>query len=249
MSTPSLKGSGTPEDVWWGPGGLHTVPARDPAAVRPAGRVVVVAPHPDDEVLGVGGTLAVWAAAGSTVLVVAVTDGEASHPDSPTLTRAELAERRARERATALHALGLGPDAPVQRLHLPDGAVAPADVAAGLDGVLRDGDTVVVPIAGDGHPDHDVAATGGGLAAERAGLACWRYPVWLWHWARPGEVSFDGARRLRLPVDARRAKAAAVECFTTQIAPLSADPRDAAVLSPAVLARFRRDAEILWGPR
>ena len=64
MSTPSLKGTGTPEDAWWGPGGLDEVPARDPAAVRPPGRVVVVAPHPDDEVLGVGGTLAVESAPG-----------------------------------------------------------------------------------------------------------------------------------------------------------------------------------------
>ena len=83
MSAPSLKGDGTPEDVWWAPGGLDTIPARDPAVVRPPGRVVVVAPHPDDEVLGVGGTLAAWAPV--EVLVVAVTDGEGSHPGSPCL--------------------------------------------------------------------------------------------------------------------------------------------------------------------
>jgi hypothetical protein len=62
-------------------------------------------------------------------------------------------------------------------------------------------------------------------------------------------VSFDGARRLRLPRTAVHAKAAAIGHFTTQIAPLSDDPRDAAVLSAPVLARFRRDTEIVWGPR
>jgi LmbE family N-acetylglucosaminyl deacetylase len=247
VSTPSLKGSGTPEDEWWGPGGLDAVPVRDPAAVRPPGRVIVVAPHPDDEVLGVGGSLAVWAAEGSEVLVVAVTDGEGSHPGSPTLAPAELADRRAEERRRALVVLGV--DAAVHRLGLPDGGVVARDVSAGLAGLLRAGDTVVVPVDGDGHPDHDATAAGGHAAALRAGVACWRYPVWLWHWARPGEVSFEGARRLRLPGTALRAKGAAIACFTTQVAPLSDDLRDAPVLPAAVLARFRRDTEILWGPR
>ncbi|CAA9258849.1 MAG: hypothetical protein AVDCRST_MAG54-2377 [uncultured Actinomycetospora sp.] len=71
----------------------------------------------------------------------------------------------------------------------------------------------------------------------------------MWHWARPGAVSFDGARRLLLPAGAVRAKATAIACFTTQIAPLSPDPRDAVILAEPVLARFRRDAEIVWGPR
>ncbi|MFC5139622.1 PIG-L deacetylase family protein [Actinomycetospora rhizophila] len=247
MSTPSLKGTGTPEDAWWGPGGLDEVPARDPAAVRPPGRVVVVAPHPDDEVLGVGGTLAVWAAAGTEVAVVAVSDGEGSHPGSPTLTPAVLADRRAEERRAALAALGI--EAAVARLRLPDAAVTADDVADGVAAVLRPGDTVIAPVTGDGHPDHDATALGAGTAAARAGVACWRYPVWLWHWARPGDVSFDGARRLRLPGTAVNAKAAAIAHFTTQIAPLSDDPRDAAVLPAPVLARFRRDTEIVWGPR
>ncbi|GAA4875293.1 PIG-L deacetylase family protein [Actinomycetospora straminea] len=246
MTGPSLKGRGTPEDVWWGPGGLGTVPVRDPLAVRPPGRVVVVAPHPDDEVLGVGGSLAVWAAHGTPVLVVAVTDGEGSHPDSPTLAPAELAERRAEERRAALEVLGI--EAVVDRLRLRDAAVAADDVAERLLAVLDPGDTVLVPVAGDGHPDHDATADGGAAAAARVGAACWRYPVWLWHWARPGEVALEGARRLPLPGTAVGAKGAAIDRFTTQVAPLSDDPRDAVVLSPEVLARFRRDVEIVWGP-
>jgi LmbE family N-acetylglucosaminyl deacetylase len=248
VSAPSLRGDGTSEDVWWGPGGLDAVPGADPAAVRPPGRVVVVAPHPDDEVLGAGGTLAVWATAGSEVTVVAVTDGEGSHPGSPTLTPAQLAARRAVEREHALAALGLG--APVvPRLGLPDAGVRADDVAHGLAPLLRAGDTVLVPVTGDGHPDHDATADGGARAAAEAGAIRWRYPVWLWHWARPGAVSFDGARRLLLPDTAVRAKAAAIACFTTQIAPLSPDPRDAVILAEPVLARFRRHAEIVWGIR
>ncbi|WP_234009984.1 PIG-L family deacetylase, partial [Streptomyces sp. SA3_actF] len=54
--------------------------AQLPEAVLPQGPVVVVAAHPDDEVLGAGGALALLAAAGNPLTVVTVTDGEGSHP-------------------------------------------------------------------------------------------------------------------------------------------------------------------------
>src|SRR5687767_6864064 len=41
-------------------------------------RVMVVAPHPDDETLGCGGTIAKHAAAGDQVEVLIITDGGAS---------------------------------------------------------------------------------------------------------------------------------------------------------------------------
>lgn len=81
-----IEGDGTPETAWraWPP--LAALPRLDPAGVR---RALVVAPHPDDEVLGPGGTLAVLAAGGTAVAVLALTDGEASHPASDA-DRAEL---------------------------------------------------------------------------------------------------------------------------------------------------------------
>ena len=63
---------------------------------------LVLAAHPDDEVLGVGGTMALLAAAGARLRLVSVTDGEASHPGHP--DPAALAARRAAETAAALRA-------------------------------------------------------------------------------------------------------------------------------------------------
>lgn len=48
-------------------------------------------PHPDDEVLGFGGALALLAGQGARLRIVADTDGEASHPHSPTLSPARRA--------------------------------------------------------------------------------------------------------------------------------------------------------------
>src|SRR5215831_18965255 len=57
-------------------------------------RVLVVAPHPDDEVLGCGGTMARHAAAGDEVHVVVVTRGhpEVFSAESVQQVRAEMGE-------------------------------------------------------------------------------------------------------------------------------------------------------------
>jgi len=60
-------------------------------------RVLVLAAHPDDEVLGMGGTIAVHADRGDDVRVVVVTDGSSTqYPDDP--------ETRARKEQEALAA-------------------------------------------------------------------------------------------------------------------------------------------------
>jgi LmbE family N-acetylglucosaminyl deacetylase len=245
-----LTGPGTTEQRWRSSGLLAALPHHAPEELRPAGRVVVVAPHPDDETLGAGGTLAAWAAAGDLpVTVLAVTDGEGSHPGSPTLGPEELAERRHEERRRALAALGL-PDAAIVRAGLPDGGVAGhrGVLADLLDDVLRPGDTLLAPVPGDGHPDHDAVAEVADDAAARRGVARWHYAVWLWHWAEPDHpaVGREGAVAVPLPEAAQRAKRDAVACFTTQVEPLSDDPRDAAILPPEVLARLLREVEVLW---
>ena len=100
-STP-LQGTGTQEQAWLRCQWLWQHPAIS-AATLLAGheRVVVVAPHPDDEILGCGGLLGHAAGQGMQVRVVAVTDGEACYPHERWWTperlrsarRAELAQR------------------------------------------------------------------------------------------------------------------------------------------------------------
>ena len=94
---------------------------------------VILAAHPDDEVLGAGGVVCLLAAAGSRLRLIAVTDGEASHPGHG--DPAALARRRAQERAAALRELGAA-DAEVVRLGLPDsGAGRPgSEIAAAVRG-------------------------------------------------------------------------------------------------------------------
>jgi N-acetylglucosamine malate deacetylase 1 len=76
-------------------------------------RVLVFAAHPDDEVLGMGGTIALHAQGGDEVRVVCVTDGSSTqYPDD-----AETRERKSGEAVAAANVLGI---AEYVHLDLPD---------------------------------------------------------------------------------------------------------------------------------
>ncbi len=238
-----IAGTGTPESAWQPYLRSLTLPA---LAVTPApSRAVVVAPHPDDEVLGVGGLLAVLAAAGTQVDLLAVTDGEASHPGG-SVPPPELARRRRAETCAALDALAV--PARVRHLHLPDGGrdALTEPVAEAL--ALRPGDWLLGPWIADGHPDHEAVGRACVRAAERDGARLLGYPVWTWHWAAPGDprVPWATAVQVTWPPEVSVRKAAAIAAFGTQIAPLGQAPADAPVLPPNVLDRFARPYEVLF---
>ena len=75
-----IEGCGTPDEEWQAWPGLAELPPVSARQLVPgSARAVVVAPHPDDEILACGGLLQLLAQQGSEVLLVAVTDGDASH--------------------------------------------------------------------------------------------------------------------------------------------------------------------------
>ncbi|MGK5684229.1 PIG-L deacetylase family protein [Actinoplanes sp. URMC 104] len=239
MVTP-IAGHGTAEQLWqaWpAPAGWPALPLTD------AGTPLVVAPHPDDEILGVAGLIATL---GSAELV-AVTDGEASHPGSTVHTPDELAAIRRAETAEALRRLGVG-DATVHRLGQPDGKVDEDGLAEALTGLLSPGRWCLATWRDDGHPDHEAVGRAAARACEATGAVLLEYPIWTWHWAAPDDprVPWHRAHRIDLAPGARAAKDAAVAAFPSQIAPLGPDPADAAILPPHVLARFARPFEVVF---
>jgi len=246
VSYDDLDGLGTPEAGWQAWPGLAALPAVDPLAlVRAGSRLVVAAPHPDDEVLAAGGLLALLAAAGREIAVVAVTDGTASHPRSTRWTPAALAAARPLETAEALGRLGLA-GVTVTRLGLPDGGVRDEAVAEALVGLLRPSDVLLATWRFDAHPDHEAVGRAAARAAVSAGVGLLEVPVWAWHWATPGDPRVPWARALRvqLPPDVLRRKRFAVQAYASQLGHDDALPLGA-VLPPEVLARLLRPAEVL----
>ncbi|HEY0869329.1 MAG TPA: PIG-L family deacetylase [Acidothermaceae bacterium] len=120
----------------------------------PGSRVLCVAPHPDDELLGCGGTLAKHRAAGHDVHVVFVTSGEGSAGAHG--TRQSAVEQRETEAARAMQ-VAL-PEATSQFLRLRDGCLTDQRVALelALDDVIAasGADLVYAPHPGERHGDH-----------------------------------------------------------------------------------------------
>ena len=111
--------------------------------------IVVVGPHPDDQELGMGGTIARLADAGHDVLLLDMTDGEPTPYGDP--------ETRAVEAARAAEILGVKR----RQLPLPNRAVQHTIEARHLvAGVLREhrAQMIFTPSMPDAHPDH-VATT------------------------------------------------------------------------------------------
>ena len=202
---------------------------------------VILAAHPDDEVLGAGGIICLLAAAGARLRLIAVSDGEASHPGCRDV--AALARRRAQERAAALRKLGAA-DAEVVRLGLPDtGLAAREDEVASAVGDLTGGFAAcLAPWEGDIHADHEAV----GRAARQAGSPSYHYPVWMWHWARPADPRVPWRHAVRVPFSPAMAdrKGMAISCFSSQ---LESRPHGAGPVLPAgFVSHFTRDYELLF---
>jgi LmbE family N-acetylglucosaminyl deacetylase len=68
--------------------------------------LVVISPHPDDDVLGAGGVMIEAAEKGRAVFSVTVTDGRGSPRKGPAISDEEMAERRQKESMAALKVVG-----------------------------------------------------------------------------------------------------------------------------------------------
>lgn len=207
---------------------------------EPGEHVLVVAPHPDDEVIAAAGLLVWLSQIGSRASVMAVTDGEASHCRSTVVTPDELRQRRAQERAAAMSFLGL--PVAIERLGLPDGGVAGHEEALTTTLVERSdrSTTIVAPWRHDGHVDHDAVGRAAMAAARRTGAALWEVPIWA---KVRAPASFRAAgphpsSRLVLSAALAARKRDALGCHTSQLQPLGPSPLDGPVVHPHEVDAF-----------
>lgn len=244
----AIRDGGTPDAVWlpW----LARQPIR-PAALHtlcPAGsRLVVIAPHPDDEILACGGLIASAIRQGIAVQVIAVTDGEASHGTDDRTRCAQLGARRVQESHDGLAALGVLACC-VYRLGIADGAVSthvPA-LAERLLPLLGANDVLITTWMLDGHPDHEATGAAAAQASKAVGCRFLQAPVWMWHWSEPGDtrVPWPELIAFHLPAESLALKRSALLKHQSQL-----EDRDGSagpVLVPSIVERAARPAEYFF---
>lgn len=141
-----------------------------------ADRVLVLVPHPDDETLSCGGTIALLSEHGARVELLAASDGEATIGSA--LDVAETGRRRRAELDAAAGVLG----ATVTGASLPDGHLGAhrAELATAIGDALHRlrPQLVLAPWLGDGHRDHRAVAFALADCAPGADVEVWGYETW-----------------------------------------------------------------------
>ncbi len=183
-------------------------------AETPTVEYLVVAPHPDDAELGMGGTIAKLLAAGRTVGVVDLTSGEPTPYGDPETRRAETAAATKLLGLTHRENLGL-----VNREL--EATLAARVLLAEAYRCLRP-HTVFIPYWRDSHPDH-LAATQLAVQARFHAKLTKTEMAGEPHW--PARLLFYYCTHLRTHEDVQfildvsatfEMKAAAVRCYQSQ---------------------------------
>ena len=94
-------------------------------------------------------------------------------------------------------------------------------------------------------PDHEAVGRAAAAAAARTGAVLVEYPVWMWHWATPGDaaVPWDRARAVPLSRAAIDRKQRAAQCYRSQFDTVGAG---GPVLPPFVLRRLLAVGEVVF---
>jgi LmbE family N-acetylglucosaminyl deacetylase len=219
--------------------------------VKPAvfsGVSVVIAPHPDDESLGCGGTIATLKKSGKKVFIVFVSDGSMSHPSSKKYPAPQLKQLRKVEALAAAAILGIA-ETDCFFMMLKDDAVPNAadkeftDAAAQLHLIIEKlkPQNIFLPYKNDPHKDHQACWQIALHAILNAGYTIRLYYYFIWFWER-GNMQDKALQNLQwIKVDVSEVlylKKNAIAAHISQTSELIDDDANGFTLSPAMIAYF-----------
>jgi LmbE family N-acetylglucosaminyl deacetylase len=238
---------------------IEALPFRDINTVV-RDRVVIVAPHPDDETLGCGGAISLLCAHGYDVSVLVVSDGTFSHPNSQKYPAPALQSLREQETLDALSILGVNQKA-VTFLRLKDGSVPTATFPdfqqakvlcqSYLQEVVPK--TIFIPWRADPHADHRATwqLIQAAILDLKMKMKCIEYPIWDWDVQQQRQVSSpDQILGWRLDIRAVLSlKDQAIAVYKSQLGQIIDDDPSGFCLTPEMLANFKNPWEIYFEER
>lgn len=190
-------------------------------AFRPEKRTVIIAPHPDDEVIGCGGLITRMVAEGNAPHVIILTGGEGSLGKDCDVNPEKIVNARRGLTRKAIAELGL----PIENIHefnLGDGRIgdSPEQQLEEIRECLAslNPDTLLLPHWGEGWRDHVVVKS---LFTDNlpGGCEVWEYCVWMWYYNVWRGLDWRNAAVVRLTPGEQSKKNRAIDAYITPLSP------------------------------
>lgn len=188
-------------------------------------KVLIISPHPDDEVFGCGGLMQSLVQAGKQVEVIIMSKGEAVHRYCCPNEESVIVEARAELTDAANGVLGIVPEH-IHRLDFPDGdfasAIGDETLISALDNLIKAiaPTEVFIPHPFENSPDHVAATDIVSGILKKLQISYHYYCVWTWYHMPLHKIlklKYKKARLLR--VANRDAKNKAIDIYIDNSAP------------------------------
>ncbi len=193
--------------------------------IVPEGRIVIVAPHPDDEVIGCGGLIARLISHGNPPHIIIMTGGEGSHNGCCNTSKDDIVNARRHLTRSALDILGM-PDNYIHELNFQDGNINGNDTEVeSLKLLITDinPQSVFVPHWGEGWPDHINTAKLIRKIINSSSLLTkpqvWEYCVWMWYYNVWRGLDWKNCYKVAMDKEELNLKRKAMDAYISPLAP------------------------------
>lgn len=189
--------------------------------IRLHNNILIIAPHPDDEILGCAGLIQKSLEGGHHVDVIIMSGGGQSHSGCCNITGDELVRNRRKLSKDAARIIGL-PDKNLHFLDYPDGNI---DYNNGETNQLKDliseinPGIIFIPHKGDGWRDHiQTAEIVKRLVARNKAVSIYEYCVWFWYYNYL-HIDWKNARIIKMTKEQHLKKKSAIDAYIKPLAP------------------------------
>ena len=186
----------------------------------PDRHILIVAPHPDDEIIGCGGLIAHLVKENKAPHVVIMTGGEGSHHGCCDTSSGDIVAARRRLTRNAAAIVGL-PIENIHELNYPDGGISMNNTETDRLKTLIDElqpDTILVPHWGEGWSDHIQTAEIVKQIAPHSAKR-WMFCVWVWYYNVWRDLDWKNAAQLCMTPAEHRIKLDAMDAYIRPLAP------------------------------
>lgn len=182
---------------------------------------IIIAPHPDDEVIGCGGLIKRLLDKGKEVHVIILSGGERSHNGCCQVSKENIITERKALALKAAHTMGV----PIENLHLldyPDGGVeydhkTTEKLKKLIDQIQPN--TILIPHREEGWSDHLKAGfiikT---LTENKTSISIYEYCVWFWYY-NSWKIDWKNAYILQMSSSEHKIKKQAIDNYFCSLAP------------------------------